>query len=54
MADELNFKNANNSCLSLRILAERVRTGDALVLISNAKPSGVLELKIQLPAEKKR
>jgi hypothetical protein len=48
MADDLNFKNGNNACLSLRVLAERVRTGEALVLIATEKASGVLELKIQM------
>ncbi len=53
MKDELNFKNANNACLSLRVIAERVRTGEALVLIGIEKVSGVLELKIQMPTGKR-
>jgi hypothetical protein len=46
MKDELNFKTPNNACLSLRVIAERVRTGDAQVLVATEKDSGVLEIKI--------
>lgn len=30
---DLHFDNPNNACLSLRILAEKVRTGEASVLL---------------------
>lgn len=53
MRDELNFKNANNSCLSLHVIAERVRTKEAAVLIAVQKPNGILEIKIEWPQGKK-
>lgn len=46
MTDALNFSNDNNACLSLRILADRVRSGEAKVFIAHMLPSGVLTLKI--------
>lgn len=46
MTDALNFSNPNNACLSLRILAERVRTGDAKVIIAHIRDNGVLGLKV--------
>lgn len=46
MTPDLNFKTANNACLSLRIIAERIRTGEAQVLAAVEKPNGVLEIKI--------
>lgn len=46
MTDALNFSNGNNACLSLRILAERVRSGDAKVIIAHVRDTGVLELKV--------
>jgi hypothetical protein len=46
MTDCLNFTSGNNACLSLRILAERVRAGDAKIIISHVRETGVLELKV--------
>lgn len=46
MTDALNFSNGNNACLSLRILAERVRNGEAKVIIAHVRDTGVLELKV--------
>lgn len=46
LADTLNFDGPNNQCLSLRILAERVRTGETQIIFSGLKENGVLEVKV--------
>ena len=48
ITDELNFHNANNSCMSMRIIAERLRAGDASMVIARDCGGDVLELKIAM------
>lgn len=46
LTDALNFSTDNNACLSLHIIAERLRSKDARIIIANIRDTGVLELKI--------
>jgi hypothetical protein len=48
MQDELNFKNGNNASISLRIVAERLRVGDASIIIARDRGDGVLEIKVMM------
>jgi len=48
MQDELNFRNGENASISLRIVAERLRTGEASMIIARDRGDGVLELKVML------
>ena len=53
MIDTLKFNNAHNACVSLRIIAERVRTGDARVIFAHVGDNSVIELKVQWVGEHK-
>lgn len=49
MRDDLHFNQPNNSALSLRIIAERVRAEQAEVIVAVDRGEDVLEIKIKLP-----
>lgn len=53
MTPALDFKNPNNACLSLRIIAEHVRRSEGKVIISETK-DGITTIKVQWPQERPR
>lgn len=46
MSDELRFDTANNASMSFHILAERIRTGDAKMILAQVRDGSVLEVKV--------
>ena len=50
--DAMKFDNANNACLSLRVIAEMVRTGEAAVTSAQLEGKEVLVLKISTPRKR--
>jgi hypothetical protein len=55
IAGQLNFDTKDNACLSLRNLAERVRTGDIKIGLFDARDTdGYIRVDMQFTPDPKR